>query len=192
MKHSDYLSKSKYGFPKKGVKGVESDWLEFGEVDIPTGSLWIGDATVLNSTEGRTVKVPPGRYVVQLKGMDFKGVRTFSRVRAFAVNCERFSQGDEIGEVITDSSMIGICDIAAVDAAVTKRYMAEFENDLREATAEPGSAIDTFAYGKKNFMLAYVPSGLGDGAFPVYSLEASGGAVGVEVEFLPSDYVHDA
>ena len=192
MKHSDYLSKSKYGFPKKGIKGVESDWLEFGDVEIPVGSLWVGDVTVLRSTEGRTVKVPPGRCVVQLKGMDFKGVRTFSRVRAFAAGSDRFTLGAEIGEAITDSSMIGICDIAAVEAAVIKRHMAEFENDLREATDEPGTAIETFAYGKKSFMLAYILSGLGDGAFPIYSLEAAGKIVGVEVQFLPSDYVHDA
>src|SRR5688572_1717345 len=127
MNFYDYLEKSKYGFPQNGVAGIQSDWMEFGDLEVPFGLLWIGDATVLNATEGCTIAVPPDTYRVELKGMDFKGVRVISRVRVFGSNERKLSLGARQGEAITDSSMIGICDMRALTAAVTKRHMKEFE-----------------------------------------------------------------
>lgn len=190
MELSDYLNKGKYGFPKKGVAGIESDWMEFGTLEVPFGLLWIGDATVLNATEGCTIEVPPGTYRVELKGMDFKGVRVISRVRVFGSNARKLTLGARQGEAITDSAMIGICDMRAVEAAVTKKHTKEFEKDVRDATAQPGTCIEKFLYGKKNFDVAYMLSGIGDGAYDVYALKSTGKVTGVEVEFLPSGYVH--
>jgi len=191
MKLSDYLNKSKYGFPKKGVAGIESDWMEFGNLKVPFGLLWIGDATVLNATEGCTVEVPPNTYRVELKGMDFKGVRVIARVRVFVSNADELTLGARQGEAITDSAMIGICDMRALQRAVTKKHIAEFKKDLREATAQPSTCIETFLYGKNSFDLAYILSGIGDGAYDVYALQSTGKIAGVEVEFLPRGYVHD-
>lgn len=192
MNFSDYLSEGRYGFPRKGAKGVESDWLDFGQIEVPIGSLWLGDATVVSPEEGYTLKVSPARYIIELKGIDLKGIRTFSRARVFAAGSKHFAVGAKIGEAITDSSIVGICDIAAMQAAVKKGNMEEFEMDLQNATAQAGTGIDTFLYGKKQFDLAYIVSGLGDGAFPVYSLKADSKVVGVEVEFLPPNYIHKA
>jgi hypothetical protein len=192
MKLADYLNKSKYGFPKKGDAGIESDWMEFGDLDVPLGLLWIGDASVMDASESCTVEVPPGTYQVELKGMDFKGVRVISRVRVFGSNAPKWTLGARQGEAITDCGMIGICDMRALEAAVTKRHAKEFEKDVREATVPPSTCIEKFLYGKKSFDIARVLSGIGDGGYDVYALESTGKVIGVEVEFLPHDYVHDA
>jgi hypothetical protein len=124
--------------------------------------------------------------------MDFKGVRVISRVRVFGPNARKLTLGVRQGEAITDSAMIGICDIRALDAAVTKKHMEEFEKDVRDATSPPSTCIEKFLYGKKSFDVAHILSGIGDGAYDVYALESAGKVTGVEVEFLPSGYVHDA
>lgn len=185
---AQYLNKGKYGFPKKGVVGVESDWLDFGELDVPNGQLWLGDATVTDREEGCTVKLQPGRYVLQLKGMDFKGVRAVSRVRVAPRGDKSPGLGARIGEAVTDSSVIAIVDIDALDAAVTEQDTEEFERDIQETTSPPGTTISSFTYGDRSFDIAMIVSGLGDGAYAVFGLEAAGKTAGVEVEFLPAGY----
>lgn len=183
-----YFSKGKYGFPKPGLVGVESDWLQFGELDVPRGRLWLGDAAVTARDEGVSTKVKPGRYVVELKGMDFKGVRVVSRARVIPGMDRSFAVGARLGEAITDSAMIAICDIDALEAAVTKEHIDEYERDVREGMSPPGTVISTFAYGERSFDVAWIMSGLGDGGYDVFALKTSGKTVGVEVEFLPPGY----
>jgi hypothetical protein len=188
MDFEKYFSKGKYAFPKKGVVGAESDWLKFGELDVPRGRLWLGDAAVTARDEGCSAKLDPGRYVVQLKGMDFKGVRVVSRARVIPGPDGPLAPGPRLGEAITDSAMIAICDIDALEAAVTKEYADEYERDVQEGMSPPGTTISTFSYGPRSFDVAWILSGLGDGAYPVFALKLSRKTVGVEVEFLPKGY----
>lgn len=64
MKLVDYLKKDKQSFPPVGSVGVESDWMDAGELEITKGTLWAGDPIVCDADEGCLVKkVPNGVYV---------------------------------------------------------------------------------------------------------------------------------
>jgi hypothetical protein len=83
MRLSDYLEKNEPGDPPAGTIGAESDWLEVGTLEVTTGSLWAGDPYLCTPDDGCVVKVPPGTYIVEAKGMDFDGRRRVSRMRAY-------------------------------------------------------------------------------------------------------------
>jgi hypothetical protein len=178
----------KFEIPKAGVTGKESDWMELAEIEMPRGRLWIGDASVPNAKEGCTVKVLPGQYRVEVKGMDFKGRRVPSRVRVFAKATRHFTLGARVGQAITDMAQVGICDIAELNSVVSKKHMKEFEQDLQAQVTETMFGGQTFLYGKRTFQMAFVASGCGDGAYDVYALESRGKIVGIETEFLPAGY----
>ena len=93
-----------------------------------------------------------------------------------------------LGEAITDTGQVAICDIRALEQAVTKPHEAEFNSDILEETRVAGMSVTTFSYGGRSVDIAFSESGFGDGAFHVYPLEAAGKLVGAEVEFLPVNY----
>ena len=67
------FKKQKGEFPKAGVVGIESEWLQIGTLEIPTGSLLAVDVTLFNADDGHVTKVPPGKFIVEGKAMDFNG-----------------------------------------------------------------------------------------------------------------------
>jgi hypothetical protein len=186
MNHIEYFE-GKFNFPEAGHVGVESDWLDFGDLKVPQGKLWIGDASVPTAEEGCIVNVPAGVYRVDLKGMDFNGARVPSRVRVVKKGA-KFAVGPKQGEAITDTAQVGICDIAEMDAVVTKKNMKEFESDLQAQISESPMSICQFVYGKSRFHMAFVPSGFSDGAYDVFALLSGGKIVGIETEFLRPGY----
>src|SRR6266496_3124347 len=118
MKLTDYLKKSKQDFPPEGTKGVESDWLEAGSMEVITGSLWAGDPYVCNAEDGCVAKVPKGSYVLEAKAMDFAGRKRVSRLRAYLQGTKDPKLGKQIGETCTDTATMALCDIVALDKAI--------------------------------------------------------------------------
>jgi len=184
MNIETYFKKSKGSWPKKNVAGVESEWMKLGTIEIPTGSLWAGDPWVANAEDGVVVRVPKGRYMMEAKGMDFKGHRRVSRIRVYREGVKSPTTSKSGKETWTDVGMIGVCDIRALQRAVSEKFVDEYMNDIQEVTDGAIANCVPMEYGGKSFQMAAISSGLGDGSFPVYPLKYRGKTIGMEIEFL--------
>ena len=191
MTVEEYFAKSKGDWPKKGVKGVESDWMDVGELEIPHGSLWAGDPWNGNREDGCVVKVPKGTYHLSIKGIDFKGHRRTSRCRLILDGAKSAKPGKSAGEASVDVGVIGLVDMDAFEKAVTETFVDEYMTDIQNATEEPGVGIIAMDYGGKGFQMALMPPGLGDGGYDVFPLKSGTKTVGIEVEFLPNGFSID-
>jgi hypothetical protein len=188
MTIEQYWAKSKGTFPKVGVVGVESEWMEVGTIQVPDGMLWAGDPHLMDGRASGMVKVPKGPHRVEIKGMDFKGHRRTARVRVFLKGRSKATLGKACGETFTDSAWVGVCDYPAYKKAVTPKREEEYEKDILAITKEQGIGITAFEFGGKRFDMTLMPSGLGDGTFTIYPLKHKGKTVGMEVEFLPPGF----
>ncbi len=187
----EYFAASTGDWPETGVAGVESEWMELGQMTIPVGRLWVGDPMLANEEDGCIVEAPPGAYNVSVKGMDIGGHRRISRLRAVLDGETAGEIGDPCGDTFTDCGLVGLCDMAACDQAVTDEYADEYTDDVWQAVDESDVNCCEFEYGGNHFQLAWVPSGLGDGEFYVFAIKSGGRTVGIEVEFLPPGFVLD-
>src|SRR5688572_13066158 len=106
MDISGYFGKSKGTFPKAGVVGVESEWMDVGTLYVRGGRLWAGDPQVMDGRASGTLKVRKVRHRVQIKGMDFKGHRRIARVRLLPKGFRKATLGKASGETFTDSAWI--------------------------------------------------------------------------------------
>lgn len=183
------FKKQKGEFPKPGVVGVEGEWLSIGTIDVPKGSLLAVDVTLFNAEDGYVAKVPPGKYVVEGKAMDFKGHLRVSRVRAYLHGTEP-ALGKQLGETGTDSAMIAIADIKDVDARVPKGDLDAFGELLFEVEVDGGD-IKTLDVNGTKVTFAACESGLGDGGYPVFALRQGKRSVGIEIEFIPPGFALD-
>src|SRR4051812_4277340 len=174
MTIEQYWAKNKGTFPKVGVVGVESEWMDVGPLNVTDGKLWAGDPQVMDTEGACIIRVPKGLYRVQVKGMDFKGHKRTARVRAFLKSVGKPTMGKSCGETGTDIGWIGVCDYAAYQKAVSKKSADEYSNDITRATSDSGIGVLKFEYGGKTFEMALMESGLGDGSFQVYPLESKG------------------
>lgn len=179
---TDYLEKS--GPPgRMGVKGVETDWMEFTTLPVTSGKILVVDpgfAPEIN--DGVLVELPPGTYVLKAKAMQFGKERRPSRLRV-ALEGTKSSIGGVIGEAWADTARIGVCD--------PEVFEAEWKNDdwayeqLDRVFSQTFTGVAVLADGT-DAILPYVESGFGDGDFPVHELieEGTGRRVGVEVEII--------
>lgn len=174
-------------FPESGVKGKETDWLDVGTLQVPTGSLCAVDPMMLNEDDGVVVKVPAGAYVVQAKAMDFNGHLRVSRMRAFLEGTTP-TLGQELDEVGTDSASMAICDIKDIYDGFDEEYDDERADRLMDIDVEGGDIV-TLKFGKKTMRFAVCESGLGDGAGPAFALKDGRKTVGIELEFMPPGFV---
>lgn len=185
MKPDQYFGKSKGAFPAAGIVGSESEWMDMGTISVPNGMLWAGDLFAMDEDAGCSVKVAKGQYRVQIKGMDFKGHRRSSRVRAFLATESQPSLGAKCGEVSVDCGLMGLHDWTAFKKTVGAKYAQQYGREVMAATMEEIVDCIGFTYAGKTFELAFLPPGMGDGTYPIYSLVATGKSVGVELELLP-------
>lgn len=186
MNLADYLKKTRRDFPPAGTVGVESDWLDVGaSLEVTTGALWAGDPYVCNAEDGCVVNVPAGTYVLQAKGMDFAGRKRVSRLRVVLQGVDQPVVGKTVGETLTDTATMAVCDVAAVDEAIAG------ENDRFQELVVDHNYKD---FGVIRFTMAkpiaipYVATGFGDCDAPVRVLRSGRRVVGMEVEFLPPGY----
>lgn len=182
------FARQKGDFPRRGVAGQEGEWLAIGKLDAPKGTLCAVDVTLFNEDDGFVVKAPPGKYVVEGKVMDFNGHLRVSRVRAY-LDGTTPRLGKEVGETGTDSAMIAICDIKHCDAGMTDEDNEVFAEKLFDVEVDGGDVKTVKIGKKKTITFAVCETGLGDGGYPVFSLVDGKRTVGLEVEFLPGDFV---
>jgi hypothetical protein len=161
-----------------------TDWIELCTIEVNTGSLWIGDPLVANAEDGCVAEVPHGTYSVEGIGCLSQRVRTIHRIRVRLKSAQSVTVGSEIGETGTDSAMIGICDIRAFDAAVGPDSQEDIQEELEAKTQRGGFGLLTFRK-YKGAVMAFLPSGDGDGSGPVLDLIAGGQRVGIYHEFFP-------
>jgi hypothetical protein len=174
-------------WPRKGVRGVEGPWLEVGELDVPTGALCALDPMIFNAEDGLTLHVEPGTYVVEGRVMDFEGHLRVSRMRAYLKGSIP-RPAERIGETGTDSARVAICDIEDVFDGYDDSLDDQFEEARWNFGTEGGDIITLYA-GPHVMQFAVCESGLGDGMFGVFALRDAGKAVGMDVEFLPRDFI---
>lgn len=191
MDIGQYFARSKGDFPKTGVKGVESAWMDYETLTVPNGRLWVGDPWQVDETQC-SVDVAPGMYRVQVMGMDFKGHRRVARMRACLNSVARPVRGKACGQTGTDVAVVGLCDIGTFEEDVRRRHLRKYGKDIEAALDAGGIGCIQFDYGRKSGesfgRMALLPSGLGDGAFEVYPLRSGRRVVGLEVVFLPPGF----
>ena len=157
-----------------------TEWLELCTVEVTSGRLWIGDPLLANEEDGCVATVPAGRYTVEGIGFLSDRTRTVYSVRARLKSAASFQVGAQVGETGTDCGMVGICDIGAFDAAC--KDGAEVQDELEEKTSRAGFGCITFRK-YRGAVMAFVPSGDGDGCGPVRALLESGTRIGIQHNF---------
>jgi hypothetical protein len=155
-----YIGDNEFGLQPPAERGVETDWLPLLELDVPSGRLWMGDPCMLHAEDGCCIDVPPGRYAVEAKCLDFGGDKFISRLRAYPCGTA-VSVGDEVGETGTDSAAIGVADIVEAEAA-----LAGQGDDVYERLDEQVSGRCGIVRLDQGVDVPYVNSGIGDGSGP--------------------------
>jgi hypothetical protein len=158
-----------------------TDWLELCAIEVRSGKIWIGDPLIANEGDGCTATVPVGTYAIEGIGCLSDGARTVYSIRARLKSAVGTQIGAEIGETGTDCAMIGICDIGAFDAAC-KDAAEEVQGELEEKAWRSGFGRITFKK-YRGAVMAFVPSGEGDGCGPVRELLEAGKRIGIQHEF---------
>jgi hypothetical protein len=92
--------------------------------------------------------------------------------------------GKEIGETGTDSAMIGVCDIGALDAALAQDSPDAVDEAIH-AQVKKGFGIVKVT-GRPGAVMPCVPTG-SDGSGPVYVLMAGGRRIGFQLAFIDED-----
>jgi hypothetical protein len=186
MTLQEYLKKNRHSDPPVGTVGVESDWMELGTLEVTTGSLWAGDPFVCNAEDGCVVKVPPGLHAVEAKAMDFAGRKRVSRLRVLRQGTQEPVVGEVVGETLTDTGLMAVCDIDALNEAIggdDDRF-----NDLVTQRDYKDCGIVQFRM-KGPIAIPYVAPAFGDCDAPVFELKSGSERVGMELEFLAPGYV---
>ena len=188
MTLSEYLKDSKPNLPALGTVGVETDWLVVASFQVTKNSLWVGDPYVANPQDGFLVEVPNGSYKLEAKAMDFAGWKAVSRVRAYLSAAQLIVRGRQIGDTCTDTAMVGIFDMNALDEAIQGQNDL-FQDMVMNHNYEECGVIRINV--GKGFDLPYVSTAFGDTDGKVFEIQASGDRVGFEIEFLPPHYAYE-
>ena len=186
MRLEEYLKKNRQSDPPVGTPGVESDWMEVGTLEVTTGSLWAGDPFVCNAEDGCVAKVPAGLYALEAKAMDFAARKRVSRLRVYLRGAREPVVGKKMGTTLTDTGMMAVCDIDALDKAVGGDY--DRFNDLVTQRDYKDCGIVQIQM-KGPIVIHYVSTGFGDCDAPVYELKSGRTRIGMELEFLAPGYV---
>lgn len=182
MKAENYFRRKSKGTPQKGAVGEFTDWLEFCTFTLVGPKCLIVDANFGPADIGVLVKLSPGKYLVQVKGVDYGGDKRIARLRLLLPGREP-SLGARLGKTFTDTAMTGICDYKVFGEAWSDDNDASYEKVA--AYWKDGQELGVAVLDKKaGAVMPFVTSGFGDGTFPVYALVADGQRVGFEIEFI--------
>lgn len=191
MSIQDYFGQSTGDFPPAKTPGVPGPWLDLCTLHLPHGRLWAGDPWLANDQDGVVIKVKPGTYRVQVMGMDFEGHRRIARVRLFEESASSCQTIKTAHSVSVDMGMLGICDIHAMNHAVEPDHYEDFIEDLNKVTDEDIAGCIAFEYASNRFEMVLLPAGIGDGQYDVLELKSHDKMIGMEIEFLPEDFMMD-
>ncbi|HAI11558.1 MAG TPA: hypothetical protein DCM28_07620 [Phycisphaerales bacterium] len=184
-----YLRQSTGDFPLPNVQGVAGSWMDLCTLTLQHGRLWAGDPWLANDDDGVVFNVKSGMYIVQVMGMDFEGHRRIARVRIFDQTAWDFESQPTQVTVKDEMGFLGICDLTAMNHAVEPDHYEDFTEDLDKVIDEDAVECIDFAYAGRHFEMVMLPAGLGDGEYDVFQLMAHGKVVGMEIEFLPYDFM---
>ncbi|MCK5290528.1 MAG: hypothetical protein KAR39_00740 [Thermoplasmata archaeon] len=160
--------------------GEESEWLEFTELNVPSGRFVIFDPLVGDEPyDGLVINVPEGCYRLLIKLLMTDEGWIFSRLRIFLPS-EEPSLGKVLGETWTDVAMTGVCDHQALSPYIGNANMWErIQDEIYKVYPLGTINIDPTSQAT----MPVINSGHGDGTFPVYELISDSVRVGAEVEF---------
>jgi hypothetical protein len=188
MTLSEYFKHSKPDLPPLGTAGTETHWLPVTSFRVSNGSLWAGDPYVVNAEAGILIDVPNGEYALEARGMDFAGRRVVSRIRAYLNTVQPHTVNQQIGDTCTDTGMIAVCDLRALNEAIQGQDDA-FQDAVMNHNYQNCGLIQIHA--GRGFDLPYVSTAFGDAGGKVFEIESGGIRVGFELEFLAPGYTYD-
>lgn len=191
MSIKEYFSQSTGDVLPANVAGVVGPWMELCNLDLPHGRLWAGDPWLANEVDGVVIKVKPGQFRVQVMGMDFEGHRRIARVRIFDQTASSFESQLTSLTVKDEMGLLGLGDLTAMNRAIEPDHYEDFTEDLDKVTIEDVAGCIGFEYRNRRFEMVLLPAGLGDGEYDVYTLQFQDKVIGMEVEFLPEDFMID-
>lgn len=164
--------------------GEETEWLEFTEINVPSGKLIIFDPLVSEGIyDGLIIEVPAGIFQLWVKDMMTESGSIFSRLRIVLPGKEP-SLGKVLGTTCTDVARTGVCDDEA---------LAPYRGDYPMWEEAQEEIFDLWPYGiftldqTSGATLPVISSGSSDGTFPVRELISDSTRVGAEVEFAAPD-----
>jgi hypothetical protein len=160
-----------------------SSWLSFCRLDISTGRLAIGDAQFAMIPD-MLVKLPVGRYSVEVKIIEVNGQRIVSRLRLIRAGT-RGKLGRLLGETATDTAQTGVCDYDHF-ARVWVDFETSFEpiGEALHAAAMAGDLCGiAILDAHLGAVMPFVTSGFGDGIYPVFKVIAGSKPIGVEIRY---------
>ncbi|MAX25155.1 MAG: hypothetical protein CMJ19_11695 [Phycisphaeraceae bacterium] len=190
MTVEEYFSQSVGDFPKPNISGVSGPWMPLGSMNVPYGKLWAGDPWIVTEEDGVVVNVKPGLCHVEIQGMDFEGHRRIARVRVYCDEVTDLQIKPMNKTVCIDVGELGVSDMVAISQAIEPDHYEDYMEDLNAASSG-GLEYVAFDYEGKSFEMILIPGGLGDGEYDVFELVSNGKTVGLEIEFLPADFVLD-
>lgn len=159
---------------------ITASWTPIATLAVSGKSLWAGDPFIANEEDGHLIKVANGDYVVEA----YLKRSSFQRMRVRPVEMQDFLIGSKVAEISTDLATASFCDLQALDKAIAGKH-----DDFQDVI----DGHDFFGAGELKFSMVddihivYMPSGRGDGTFPVYHLLSKGKTVGMEVDFIPDE-----
>ncbi|HVX84856.1 MAG TPA: hypothetical protein VH253_08580 [Phycisphaerae bacterium] len=161
---------------------VESDWDVIASLEITSGEIAVLDPMSFDSI---TLKLPPGRYQVAIKRVQYLDEQ-YTRVSRVRVSNSKGAQlGPQIDRVGVDAATLGIVDASALSDDNTEeweRHTAEIESSWQS-----GEDCGYVQWGDADSaIMAHVSTGYGDGTFPVCELTLNQQRAGFEIEFIPT------
>jgi hypothetical protein len=161
-------------------KSAMLNWHPFHTLMVKAGQLWVGDPHLPNADDGCIVKVPSGKYVVECDGLPSR-CQAVSKLRVRLESAKRAKRGKKLGETGTDSATIGVCEIAAFEAAYKSKDGAEQVQEAIDSLTESFGVLTVPNFPEA--IMPFVPTG-SDGNGPVFALISDTKCVGVELLFM--------
>ncbi len=177
-----FMADATKGWPPEFAAGMESDWLLLGRLEVISRAFWFGDPRLTEATDGLTVTVPNGEYVVDARGMDFNGHRRVSRVRVFGEGAMPTTVAEH-GKIAVDSGAVAVCDASELVTLFDQSLGEEVKRAIC-GVKMLGGTIAELKISPMTMRMALVFAGFGDGTYPLFLYRERKHVVGGEVEFI--------
>jgi hypothetical protein len=171
---------AKAGLTAEQPKTAVKDWYLFHTLEIKAGKLWAGDPQLPTADDGFTVNVPAGNYIVECDGLPGR-CKAVSKLRVRLESVEGVKRGKKLGETGTDSATIGVCEIAAFEAADKKKGGSAAIQKAIDSQKKDFGVVTVPKF--PGLVMPFVPTG-SDGSGPVFALVSGKRCVGIELVFM--------
>ncbi len=165
-------------------KGKETDWLDFGTLEVSSGRIAVGDNTFFPDKQ-LELDMPCGTYTIRAKVRDFGTDRRISRLRSFQAKAPLVAR--LLGEISVGFNSVSICDPVTFLAALLKHtddgQNLELIHSLFWDRLNESFGIITFLEDPPATM-AFVRCGWGAGHYEVFELMSDTTRIGIETIFI--------